>query len=101
MGTLRPVTDEWVRTSSAVTYRSQDISLGPDTQAKDTRTLPTARRKKKVPVEFDREDDDTPILEDPSQMMARVMEPMVRQFLSIHYSTSIEIRPDLCYIYPF
>jgi hypothetical protein len=42
-------------------------------------------------VEFDRDDDDVPILDDPSQMMAQVMEPMVRQFLAIHYSKPVQL----------
>jgi hypothetical protein len=51
-------------------------------------SLPTTKRKKKQ-HDFDRDDNDAPILNDPSQMMARVMEPMVRQFMSIHYSESV------------
>ena len=62
---------------------------GPDAEDGSARTLPSAVRKKKAVVEFDRDEDDIPILNDPSLMMARVMEPMVRQFLSIHYSESI------------
>ena len=50
--------------------------------------LPSTKRKKKLLVDFDRDDNGGPILEDPSQMIAQVMEPMVRQFMSIHYSES-------------
>jgi hypothetical protein len=61
-----------------------------DLQDGDKMALPTTKRKKKT-FEFDVDDDENPILDDPSQMMARVMEPMVRQFLSIYYSMSIQI----------
>jgi hypothetical protein len=37
-------------------------------------------------VEFDLDDNDAPILNDPSQMTARDMEPVVRQYMSVHYS---------------
>jgi len=43
-------------------------------------------------VEFERDDNDAPILNNPSQMMAWDMHPVVRQFMSIHYSGSIEGR---------
>ena len=61
--------------------------------------MPTAR-KKKVPVEFERDDDNAPILNSPSQMMARAMEPMVRRFMSIHYSESVEIRQPVLFYNP-
>jgi hypothetical protein len=57
--------------------------VGPD--ASDMVALPTARRKK-IAVEFDLDDNDAPILSEPSQMIARDMEPVVRQYMSIHYS---------------
>jgi hypothetical protein len=57
-------------------------------QDEDGGPLPNTKRKKKL-LEFDRDDNDVPILEDPLKMIARVMEPVVRQFLSIHYSESI------------
>ena len=63
--------------------------VGPGGEDGDAGALPTTLRRKKAAVEFDRDEDDAPILNDPSQMMARVMEPMVRQFLSIYYSESI------------
>jgi hypothetical protein len=67
------------------------LFVGTDAQAEDAGSLLTThRKKKKVLVEFERDDDDAPILEDPSRMMARVMEPMVRQFLTIYYGKSIE-----------
>jgi hypothetical protein len=59
---------------------------GPD--APDTVALPTTQRKKKAAVEFELDDNDVPILSDPSQLMARDMEPLVRQYMSIHYSKS-------------
>ena len=51
--------------------------------------LPTTQRRKKAVVEFDRDEDDAPILNDPSHMLVQTMEPMVRKFLSIYYSESV------------
>jgi hypothetical protein len=62
---------------------------GAHAEDSDRGTLPTILRNKKAVVEFDRDENDAPVLVDPSGMMARVMEPVVRQFLSIHYSESI------------
>ena len=45
-------------------------------------------------MEFELDDNDAPILEDPSQMMARDMEPIVRQYMSIHYSESFKNQTD-------
>ena len=58
-----------------------------------TTTLPTTRRKKNA-VEFELDDNDAPILNDPSQMTARDMEPLVRQYMSIHYSEYFAYQMD-------
>ena len=39
-------------------------------------------------VEFELDNNDVPVLRDPSQMLAWDMEPLVRQYMSIHYSKS-------------
>ena len=49
-------------------------------------SLPTTKRKTKQLVLFDQDENNLPLLDNPSQMMARVMEPMVRQFMAAHYS---------------
>ena len=103
MGTLRPVSDEWVENIAAIDGSSLRFVVGTDAQVEDAGSLLTThRKKKKVLVEFERDDDDAPVLEDPSRMMARVMEPMVRQFLTIYYGKSIEGDRPTCFIFcPF
>jgi hypothetical protein len=64
------------------------FSAGTDAQDRDGGALPNKKRKKKLLLEFDRDDNGVPMLENPSQMIARAMEPVVRQFLAIHYSES-------------
>jgi hypothetical protein len=85
MGILCPISDEYV-TSIYNLYYSYYLLTGPDVP--DTVALPTTQRKKKAAVEFKLDDNDVPILDDPSQLMARDMEPLVRQYMSIHYSES-------------
>lgn len=50
-------------------------------------------------MEFELDDNDAPILKDPSQMMAWDMEPIVRQYMSIHYSESSKGQTDNSFIW--
>jgi len=86
MGILCPISDEYVTDIYNLYADSHHLLAGPD--APDTVALPTTQRKKKAAVEFELDDNDVPILSDPSQLMARDMEPLVRQYMSIHYSES-------------
>ena len=86
MGILCPISDECVTNIYNLYADPYYLLAGPD--APDTVALPTTQRKKKAVVEFELDDNGVPILSDPSQLMARDMEPLVRQYMSIHYSES-------------
>jgi len=86
MGMLCPISDEHVTNIYNLYADSYYLLADPD--APDTVALPTTQRKKKAAVEFELDDNGVPILSDPSQLLAWDMEPLVRQYMSIHYSES-------------
>jgi hypothetical protein len=88
MGEICSVANGWVSNYFHIHSNLSIFVVGADMQDGDEEALPSTKRKKKLLVDFDRDDNGGPILNDPSQMIARVMEPMVRQFMSIHYSES-------------
>jgi hypothetical protein len=49
-------------------------------------SLPTTKRKTKQLMLFDQDENNLLLLDNPSKMMARVMKPLVRQFMAAHYS---------------
>ena len=86
VGKLCSIADGYVTNGYNLYADFYYLLTGPDVP--DAMALPTMQRRKKVTVEFELDRNDAPILNDPCEMMARDMEPVVRQYMALHYSES-------------